>query len=300
MELFNQMLLEYRVSDIERTRKFYLDLGFEICYERPESKFVFMRMENNHIMIQQVSYKLGSWNTGELEYPFGRGVHPQMEVRDVDALYARVKKLKIPLFRELKTANYRQDDRMIHSKEFLIQDPDGYLLRFSTCTYDGMEYVDAETIDGKTKKVSKDDLHLSVHLYGVVVRDGKILISPQWKDNGYDFPGGRIDLGEDHIAGLIREVKEETGFVIKPTELIDVQTSFFYHPIKKKALHSLLIYYGGEIVLGEISTTGFDKDETSYAKEAMFVTLTELEKMQLMSNQKSLQKIIPYLEKRLK
>lgn len=163
-----------------------------------------------------------------------------------------------------------------------------------------MEYVNAETIDRKTKRVAKDDLHLSVHLYGVVVRDNKVLISPQWKDNGFDFPGGRIDKGEDHIDGLIREVKEETGFVIKPTELIDVQTSFFYHPIKKKALHSLLIYYGGEIVSGKISTEGFDVDENSYAKEAKFVTLGELKKMQFMSNQKPLEKIIRHLKKMIK
>ena len=101
MEKFNQMLHEYRVSDLERARKFYLDLGFEICYERPENKFAFLRLENNHIMVQQVSYKPGSWNTGELEYPFGRGVHPQMEVTDIDALYTKVIKLKIPLFREI-------------------------------------------------------------------------------------------------------------------------------------------------------------------------------------------------------
>ena len=162
-----------------------------------------------------------------------------------------------------------------------------------------MELITAETIERKTVQVKRDDLNFSIHLYGVVVRDGKILISPQWKENGFDFPGGRVDKGELHLDGLVREVREETGFTIKPTDLIDVQTSFFVHPISGRALHSILIYYGGEIVSGEISTSGFDQDEIGYAKPARFVTLDELGKMEFMSNQKPLAKIMPYLEQKL-
>ena len=42
-----------------------------------------------------------------------------------------MKKLDIPIFRELKVSEYKVDDEVYQDKEFLIQDPDGYLLRFT-------------------------------------------------------------------------------------------------------------------------------------------------------------------------
>jgi len=159
--------------------------------------------------------------------------------------------------------------------------------------------VKAETITKDNERseveIDKRDLVFSVHVYAVAMRDGKILISPQWKDSGYDFPGGRVDLGENHIAALVREVKEETGYNIKPTKIIEVFTSLFKHPKRDKPYHSILIYYAAEIESGEISTDGFDKHEMEYAKEARFVTFEEMRKMELMSNQRVIEPIHEYL-----
>ena len=161
--------------------------------------------------------------------------------------------------------------------------------------------VMAETIAPDNERamieIDKRDLVFSVHVYAVMVRDGKILISPQWKENGYDFPGGRVELGENHKATIIREVKEETGFTVTPTQIIEVFTSLFKHPKREKPYHSILIYYSAEIESGDISTEGFDEHEMDYAREARFVTLDELKSMELMSNQKVLEPIYKYLEK---
>ncbi|MGN1314935.1 MAG: bleomycin resistance protein [Lachnospiraceae bacterium] len=126
---FNSLIPELSVSDIERTKKFYIDiLGFKIEYERPEDLFMFVSKDDCQLMFEQVN---GNWNVGELVYPFGRGINLEMTVLDVDSLYRRVLENNIPVFREMKISEYRENDSTIIQKEFLIQDPDGYLLRFT-------------------------------------------------------------------------------------------------------------------------------------------------------------------------
>jgi len=127
------MLPEFRVTDIETSRKFYLDLGWTIYNERPEDKFILFQMEELYLMVMQLTTSLDSWNGyAPMEPPLGRGMHLQMEVSNVDAIYKRVVNLGIPLFRDLEVNAYREHDKILKCKEFLIQDPDGYLLRFST------------------------------------------------------------------------------------------------------------------------------------------------------------------------
>ena len=126
---FNSLIPELTVSDIEKTKAFYMNvLGFDIAYERKEDDFVFLVLEENQLMFQQDN---GSWNTGVLEHPYGRGINFEMTVSDVEKLYRRVLASGIKPFRELKENHYRSNDEIIIQKEFLLQDPDGYLLRFT-------------------------------------------------------------------------------------------------------------------------------------------------------------------------
>ena len=125
---FNSLIPELTVTDIERTKDFYLNiLGFKMEYERPENKFIFVSLEGNQMMLEQEN---GHWSVGELEYPFGRGINFEMTVSDVDAIYKRVLDAGIKPFREMQVSNYRSNDEVVVQKEFLVQDPDGYLLRF--------------------------------------------------------------------------------------------------------------------------------------------------------------------------
>lgn len=159
------------------------------------------------------------------------------------------------------------------------------------------ELVTATTVDGQKVDVARKSLKRSVHCYAVIVRDGKVLISPQWKDNGFVFPGGCVELGEDHVRGLVREVKEETGYEIRPHSVIDVFTSIFLNFKTKKAQHSLLVYYSADVVKGHMSTEGFDKHEMYYAKKAKWVTLDELKGMKFTCNtQAPLKVLMKYIE----
>ncbi|MBR2990164.1 MAG: VOC family protein [Solobacterium sp.] len=127
--IFNALIPELSVTDIERTIHFYTEiLSFRVEYERPEDRFVFLSLEDNQMMFEQVN---GHWSTGELEYPYGRGVNFELTVSDIDTLYRKILDAGITPFREMMTNHYRNGNEMIIQKEFLVQDPDGYLLRFT-------------------------------------------------------------------------------------------------------------------------------------------------------------------------
>ncbi len=125
---FNSLIPELSVTDIEKSKKFYLNLGFKIMYERKEDKFCFLYLEDNQIMIEEIN---NNWNVGEMKYPFGNGINISMTVSDIDSFYENIISKKFVLFRKIKTSKYRVDDIIYEDKEFLLQDPDGYLLRFN-------------------------------------------------------------------------------------------------------------------------------------------------------------------------
>ena len=126
---FNRMIPELSVFDIERTKKFYRELGFKIEYERTEDKFVFMSFQDSQFMFEQIHDD--GWNIGELVYPLGRGINFSIAVDNIEELYQLVKSLNIELYRELTRNIYQVNGIEEMQIEFLIQDPNGYLLRFT-------------------------------------------------------------------------------------------------------------------------------------------------------------------------
>lgn len=126
---FNKMIPELSVFDIEQTKRFYNDLGFKIEYERPEEKFVFMSFQDSQFMFEQIHDN--GWNIGELIYPLGRGINFSIAVDDIEGLYKLVKTLNLEIYRDLNRSIYQVNGTEETQTEFLIQDPNGYLLRFT-------------------------------------------------------------------------------------------------------------------------------------------------------------------------
>ena len=125
---FNSLIPELSVNNIEESKRFYIDiLGFKLEYERFEDKFAFLSLGDIQIMIEEVN---GYWNTGELKYPFGRGINFQMEVPSVEEITKNLVKNNIELFRDITISEYECNGEIILQKEFLVQDLNGYLLRF--------------------------------------------------------------------------------------------------------------------------------------------------------------------------
>ena len=126
---FNKSIPELSVTNLENSLKFYKTIGFKIEYDRPENKFVFISLGKIQFMLQEISDN-DKWNIMELTYPFGNGINFQLEVNNVNEIYKNLKDNNYKITFEIEENWYRQGNRLLGNKEFLIQDPDGYLLRF--------------------------------------------------------------------------------------------------------------------------------------------------------------------------
>lgn len=122
---------ELSVSDVETSKKFYKEiLGFVVKYERPDEGFAYLERQGAELMLDQIG-KTRDWMTASLEKPFGRGINFQIETSHVEQLYTSIKETAgDAIFLEIETKHYKVGDSFIESRQFLVQDPDGYLLRF--------------------------------------------------------------------------------------------------------------------------------------------------------------------------
>ncbi len=126
----NSLVPELSITDFNETIRFYTEiLGFKIEYQRTEEGFAYLSLGESQIMIDKIGLTR-TWATGELEYPLGRGINLQIEVPDVESIINRLREDGVELFMELEEKWYRKDDIEVGNRQFLVQDPDGYLLRF--------------------------------------------------------------------------------------------------------------------------------------------------------------------------
>lgn len=127
---WNKIIPELSVTNLKNSLKFYKTAGFKLEYDRPENKFAFISLGEIQFMLQQISDN-DKWNISPLSYPFGNGINFQLEVDNLDEIYNNFKNANYKITFDIEENWYRQDDKLLGNKEFLIQDPDGYLLRFS-------------------------------------------------------------------------------------------------------------------------------------------------------------------------
>lgn len=146
---FNCLIPELRVFDIEKSKNFYTKiLGFNVAYSRKD--FAMLVLGNCQIMLQQLTLpsRKGSWNVSEdMVYPLGRGINFQIILPDISKVYYSLKKFKVKIFIDLLVSDYQENDITNHVLEFLVQDPDGYLLRFQQDIEDWHFGNDKETAD---------------------------------------------------------------------------------------------------------------------------------------------------------
>lgn len=142
-------------------------------------------------------------------------------------------------------------------------------------------------------EIPVEDLKLRPAIYAVIIKDNAILLSKQW--DGYDFPGGGVEIGEDIKIALVREVKEETGLDAEIREIVTCENSFF-KTLKGDCLHSILVYYKCEITGGELSIDNIDENEKSYIAMPEWIPIENINKIKFYNSVNSIEIIKKALE----
>lgn len=129
----NSLKPELYVSDFQKSLDFYTKiLDFTVEYQRTNPLFAFLSYQGSQLMIQEVDPNEDkTFITGTYEYPFGRGINFQIETDNVEKLVESLKSHNYPLRRELQDSWYKKGNILSGSRQILVQDPNGYLLRFS-------------------------------------------------------------------------------------------------------------------------------------------------------------------------
>ncbi len=122
---------ELLVADLATSLRFWVHLcGFAVRYERRHEGFAYLVHGTAHVMLEQVGMGR-NWVTGPLETPLGRGINFQVGLSEVATVLERLASAGWPLFMSPEEKSYVTDRGVVQLTQFLVQDPDGYLLRLS-------------------------------------------------------------------------------------------------------------------------------------------------------------------------
>lgn len=127
---------------------------------------------------------------------------------------------------------------------------------------------------GNNYEVDENALKFRPSVYGVLIENGRVLLSKQW--DGYDFPGGGIGQDETVEQALKREFWEETGLKVSPLEAVHCETSMFKPSMHDEFWNCQLIYFLVEKIGGELSKENLDHYEKQYADLPEWIELDKL------------------------
>lgn len=90
-------------------------------------------------------------------------------------------------------------------------------------------------------KFKTEDYNYYNRAVGIIRHNDKFLIMNVDNSPYYHIPGGHIEIGEDSITAITREINEELDYTIKNANLFCVQENFY----KKKGIiqHGVEYYY---------------------------------------------------------
>ncbi len=100
---------------------------------------------------------------------------------------------------------------------------------------------------------------------GVVIRDGRVLLSQRkggtHLEGAWEFPGGKVEPGEDPKAALARELREELGIDAAVGEIVCV--TFHRYDDADKAV--LLLFYEATLRPGSPEPQALDVAAVTWA-----------------------------------
>lgn len=75
-----------------------------------------------------------------------------------------------------------------------------------------------------------EDYKLNIRSAGIIIHNGQVLVHRNTNDNHYALVGGRVEIGEDSVSTLKREIQEEMGMAKAIKEILK-QGEFSVHSI---------------------------------------------------------------------
>ena len=130
--VFAKLVPEFLVTDLRASLRFWCDLvGFRVAYDRAEEGFAYLECGTAQVMLEEHDLGHRYWVTGPLEKPLGRGINFQITVEVVAPILDRLAAASWPVFMEPEEKWYRVGTVEVGQRQFLVQDPDGYLLRLA-------------------------------------------------------------------------------------------------------------------------------------------------------------------------
>ncbi|MEN0650509.1 NUDIX hydrolase [Caldifermentibacillus hisashii] len=112
-----------------------------------------------------------------------------------------------------------------------------------------------------------------VDIRAVIFEDNKILLVKENSDDSWSLPGGWADIGLTPSEVAIKEVKEESGFDVKPVKLLGVLDKKC-HPHPPSPYHVYKIFIQCEIIGGS-PQTGIETTAVGFFAENELPKLSE-------------------------
>jgi 8-oxo-dGTP diphosphatase len=103
----------------------------------------------------------------------------------------------------------------------------------------------------------------------IVVKDSRVLLvrrSTAPLKGHWTLPGGVLELGESLHEGLVREVREETGLVVEPIELVELLDRI-HREDDRIRFHYVIADYLCRVTGGELKAAS-DADEARWVERA--------------------------------
>ena len=129
---FNAVVPELAVTDWRNSLAFYCEvLGFEIVYSRPDEGFAFLRYGEAQLMIDQICIgRTFGDAAGLVDGVLGRGVNLQIRVASLDPPLEGLRRVGVSLLLDCEERIYTIAGQDMVQRQFVVADPDFYLLRF--------------------------------------------------------------------------------------------------------------------------------------------------------------------------
>lgn len=100
-------------------------------------------------------------------------------------------------------------------------------------------------LHGEAAMVPKEKIALRPSVYGLIISEGKLLLTITKSTGKYWPPGGGIDIGETMEMALKREVLEECGIEIDVSKPLFFREKFFYYAPTEEASQIYLLFFLG-------------------------------------------------------